>query len=428
MPALARRRAAARIPTATLRLPRLRADQYAIAVHPAKIKVVAMGRRWGKSTMGGAVVLAAAAAGQRWAWIVPQYKNARAIWRWIERTVAELRAVGAVAVSRASMAVHFPHGGLVIVYSADNPDAMRGESFNGVVLDEAARIPEEAWTDVIQPTLADYDGDAFLISTPKGKNWFWREYRRGIEGADGYASFHAPTAANPSPQIQKAAEMAKTRVSDRTYRQEWQAEFVEESGGVFRGVREAATAVPLEQPEPRRTYVMGVDWGQQEDYTVFTVLDAGSGRQVWLDRTRGISYMLQAKRLEDLARRFGVSAIVAEANAMGQPIVELLIERGLPVEPFVTTNATKRQIIDGLALALEQKRVTLIPDEVQLRELSEYTSERLPSGLIRYSAPTGEHDDTVMALALAWEAANTGLAAVSEEDAALLQSLQVYGR
>jgi len=78
----------------------------------------------------------------------------------------------------------------------------------------------------------------------------------------------------------------------------------------------------------------------------------------------------------------------------------------LPVYPFRTTNASKAAIIDGLALALEREEVRLLPHEVLLNEMLSYQAERLPSGLMRYSAPDGAHDDCVIALALAYYGAS----------------------
>ena len=65
------------------------------------------------------------------------------------------------------------------MYSGENIDSIRGEAFHLIVMDEAARLPEDVWTDAIMPTLADFDGDAVLISTPKGKNWFYNEWVAG---------------------------------------------------------------------------------------------------------------------------------------------------------------------------------------------------------------------------------------------------------
>ena len=93
--------------------------------------------------------------------------------------------------------------------------------------------------------------------------------------------------------------------------------------------------------------------------------------------------------------------IIAEPNSFGQPIIEQLSREGLPIQPFTTTNASKAQAIEALALALERGDIRILNDPV-LGELVAYQAEKLPSGLLRYGAPSGQHDDTVMALAIAW--------------------------
>jgi hypothetical protein len=91
---------------------------------------------------------------------------------------------------------------------------------------------------------------------------------------------------------------------------------------------------------------------------------------------------------------------------MGEPVIEQLIREGLPVQPFLTTNATKASAIDALTLAFERGELRILNDPVQIGELQAFEAERLPSGLTRYGAPEGMHDDTVMALALAWQSMN----------------------
>jgi phage terminase large subunit-like protein len=130
---------------------------------------------------------------------------------------------------------------------------------------------------------------------------------------------------------------------------------------------------------------------------------------VALDRFTGVDYALQVGRLKALVDRWHPDNIVAEANSMGQPIIDMLAHDGLPITPFQTTNASKAQIIDGLALALERGEVTLQDDPVLVGEMQAYEMESLPSGLIRYSAPDGMHDDTVMATAIGfWGVSDTG--------------------
>jgi hypothetical protein len=72
------------------------------------------------------------------------------------------------------------------------------------------------------------------------------------------------------------------------------------------------------------------------------------------------------------------------------------------VIPFTTTATSKERLIQGLALALEKGEIAILPDPVLIGELQAYEQDRLASGRFRYSAPPGGHDDTVIALALAW--------------------------
>jgi hypothetical protein len=256
------------------------------------------------------------------------------------------------------------------------------------------------------PTLADFDGSAILISTPKGKNWFWQEWVRGQDKNRDVASWQAPTNQNPSPQIRKAFEKARDRVTEQSFRQEWMAEFLE-GGEVFRRIREAATATPQDKAQPGHEYIIGVDLGKLNDFTVFTVIDTASNEVVYVDRFNQIDYLVQATRLQALNDRFRPYTIIVEQNNVGVPFIEMLYRLGLPVQPFTTTNATKTQAIDALAMAFERGEIRIPNDAVLIAELQAYEMERLPSGLMRYSAPAGMHDDCVMSLALAYQGATT---------------------
>ena len=388
----------------TLQLPRLRRDQTRIATSPHRVLTVAMGRRWGKTTMAGAMALSGAVKGGIVGWVAPTYSNSRPLWRFVEQSI--VREPLAVA-RRADRSVDFPSGGRLSIFTADNDIALRGEAFDLVIVDEAARIREETFTDVLLPTLADRDGHILLISTPKGRNWFWRQFITGQEGNDRTRSFTAPSSDNPLASIKRAAELARTTVSDRTYRQEWLAEFVEDGGGVFRGVLQCVREHPTE-PEPGRSYVMGVDWGRTNDATVFTVMCVEDAQVVCIESMQDTAYALQLDRLRRLHTRWQPYAILAEANSMGGPLVEALQRLELPVRSFVTTAITKPPLIDALALAIERGDIGLTNNTTLLTELQAYESERLPSGAVRYSAPGGMHDDHVISLSLAWRAVSRG--------------------
>jgi len=109
-----------------------------------------------------------------------------------------------------------------------------------------------------------------------------------------------------------------------------------------------------------------------------------------------------APRVAALSERFNRAAILAESNSIGQPNIEALQDMGLYVQGFQTTNATKAEIIQSLELSFERADIQILNDELLINELIAYQSERLPSGLVRYGAPEGMHDDAVIALALAW--------------------------
>lgn len=366
-----------------------------------------MGRRWGKTITGGYINMNVLRQHGRAAWVVPTYKNGRALWRWVSSVCAPLAQAGYMSISKSERVITTHAGGFFAVYSAENIDAIRSESFNVVIGDEAARISGEGWQDAVRPTLADADGDEILISTPKGKNWFYNEYQMGVRQENEYMSWTAPTNANPSENIRKAFDLARLRVPERTFRQEWLAEFVDD-GALFRNIYELST-LQTQEPEQGKSYVIGVDWGRVSDATVFSVLDAKGLKQVYLDRMTDTDYATQRMRLQVLSKKYNNAVVLAESNSIGQPNIEALQSMRVPVMGFVTTNSTKAEIVQALELAFENKSIRLLDNEIQKSELSSYESERLPSGLIRYNAPEGMHDDTVMALAIAWHAiAQTG--------------------
>jgi phage FluMu gp28-like protein len=365
---------------------------------PARYRVLSGGRRWGKTRLGVLECLetAGASGGRAW-WIAPSYKMGSVGWRPISRMGA---SIPGAEVKHTERMVTLPGGGTVQVRSADDPDSLRGEGLDYCVLDECAFMAERAWQEAIRPALSDRNGRALFISTPKGRNWFWRLHQRGKSDNSDWQAFSFPTSDNPYIPDHEI-EAARRDMPERIFAQEYMAQFLEDGGGVFRRVLDAVNG---ESAPEHGQYVIGCDWGRTNDATVFCVLEL-SGHVVELDRMTKTDYQTQVSRLHALWERYPGAEIIAETNAMGGPIVEALQNAGLPVTPFTTTSKSKQQIIDGLALAFERGDIHIPRDEpVLIGELQAYESKRLASGAISYSAPEGMHDDTVMALALAWSA------------------------
>ena len=381
--------------TLNVTLPTLHADQREVADHPARFKVLAAGRRWGKTRLGTLMCLDVALNGGRAWWVAPSYPMATVGWRGIKQLA---RQIPGVEWRETDRLITLPTGGTIQVRSADRPDSLRGEGLDFLIIDEAAFVREEAWTEALRPALSDRQGRAVIISTPKGRNWFWRAYQRGVSGDPEWHSWKLPTASNPFIDPAEV-EAARRMLPETIFQQEYLAEFIEDAGLVFRKVRQA-TWTPPAKPEPGRRYVMGVDWAQAHDWTVLTVID-DLRRVVAIDRFNQIAWDVQRGRLRAMADYWHVMEIWAEANSIGGPNIEALQAEGLPVRGFTTTSESKQQLMVALQLAFERGDIRIPDDPVLIAELEAFEATRLPSGRWRYEAPSGMHDDTVISLALA---------------------------
>lgn len=299
-------------------------------------------------------------------------------------------------------------GGSVAIRSTHVPDLLRGAGLDFVVLDEAAFMEARVWSDVVRPMLADRQGSAIFLSTPAGRNWFWQVYQMGLDPQQtDWMSFHFPTAANPLIAPQEL-ESIRRSTPERVFREEYLAQFIDDAGQVFRGIVASVAPGAISSPISGHRYVLGVDWGRDHDYTAVAVLDVSSGQVVALDRFREVNWAIQRQRIAQTAQHWQQALVWAESNSVGVPNIEELQRMGVRVCPFVTTARSKAPLIDALALAIERGDLALLDDEVLLAELASYSMTRLAGGGYRYSAPPGMHDDTVMALALAWHGAQQG--------------------
>lgn len=195
--------------------------QYEIAASRARFKVVVCGRRWGKTHLGVFLCLKTSLLGGMTWWVAPTYPIANIGWRLLKALVKQIPDT---TIHEADRFVELPGGGEVWIKSADNPDSLRGEGLDGVVLDEVAQIREAAWQEALRPALADKKGWALFIGTPKGKNWVWRLYQRGLRDPQ-WASFRRPTVDNPYIDPLEIEQARLDAVSEAIFKQEYEADF-----------------------------------------------------------------------------------------------------------------------------------------------------------------------------------------------------------
>lgn len=378
------------------------------------------GRRFGKDILERNYISEGLLAGEPCAWYEPNYKSVMDNWRWFTETY-----YGAIKrKSEVEKRVDLINGGFVEMWSLEDKDASRGRHYRRVVVNEAAKVPhlEYSWNNVIRITLADLYGGAVIGSTPRGFNFFKQLYDRGMDPLETeWASWKKPTTENPYIPKSEIDELRRT-LPDIVFQQEINAEFISDAGMVFRRVQDAAVLQPLAEPVHGRQYIAGVDVAASVDYTVISALDAQTREQVYIDRFNRVDYNVLEDRLEAAYKRWNMSGMVVEVNSIGQGVVDHLAGRGMNIIPFTTTSATKQEIIQALQSAFEHGLIRVLDDTVQTGELLSFESKRNPSGSFAYSAPEGMHDDTVMALALAW----SGLDAPSWGDVSDLGKVTGY--
>lgn len=148
-------------------------------------------------------------------------------------------------------------------------------------------------------------------------------------------------------------------------------------------------------------YTAGLDWGQENDYTVLDVFDMDERRQVDTMRVNKMAWASIRQRVKQVYDKWGLEYIVAEANSIGSVNIEALTDEGLAILPFDMTNENKSIIMGDLYEALHNG-FKMLDDPIHKNEFYNFTSAQLPGGKWRLAADGNGHDDTVIAAALAY--------------------------
>jgi hypothetical protein len=285
--------------------------------------------------------------------------------------------------------------------SADNPVSLLGEGLDWLIIDEAARLKPQIFEGHLSQRLIDKKGWCLMISTPRGKGWFYDAWRRGQGGDPTYQSWNL--ASWTSPFLDRALiDEERGRLPERVFRQEYGGEFLEGSGQVFRFVREAATGM-FQPPIRDERYHAGLDLAKVEDYTVLVIINSKC-EVVAVDRFHRIDWGPQIARIRTLTERYNRARTYVDTTGAGEPIYETLVKERVRVEPYQFTQQSKAAIIDNLALMLEKRQIVIPKPELWpegVDELEGFEYSVTDRGTMRSSAPSGLHDDCVIALALA---------------------------
>jgi hypothetical protein len=281
--------------------------------------------------------------------------------------------------------------------------SLRGNEATHIVVDEAAFVPESLITEIAQPMMATTRGELTLISTPNGRNHFFRFFQIGQRGELGVWSRRAPSSENPLVD-RLFLEIQRELISERAYRTEYEAEFFDSSGRVFpTDSIQACLVRALPAPEP--PFSIGIDWARYSDFTSVAVLcgDRQEARLVHLEKWNDLKWGDQVERAAGLIGQFPNARVLCDATGVGDPVLEML-QSALPDHPINGigfTSTIKRQLIDNLAFLMEQRRLSFLPNPDLMRELEHFEAQTTHSGNVRLGSAAGFHDDLVIALSLA---------------------------
>jgi hypothetical protein len=367
-----------------IELPTPHVNQKKILDAEKRFIVIMCGRRFGKSELSQILIIKQALKGGQVAYITPTYGLAQVFFERLTKVLPFKSNI-------SKLKIYCPNEGSIEFFTGERLDNLRGRKFHLVIVDEAAFIPdlEDGWNNSIRPTLTDYEGKAVFLSTPRGKNFFYSLFMK--QGENDWQSFKFSTYDNPHINPREIDE-ARIQLPEVVFEQEYMANPSENSANPFGNAFIKRCVKPI---SAQQIVCYGIDLAKSVDYTVIIGLDK-DGNVAYFDR-----FQMDWHNTKETIKRLPPAPIVVDSTGVGDPILEDLMREGVNIEGLKFTSQSKQQLMEGLASAIQQGRIGF-PEGVIVDELDVFEYQFTAHG-VRYSAPSGFHDDTVMALALAWQ-------------------------
>jgi hypothetical protein len=367
------------------------------------------------------IVVCAMTRGNRthpWWWIAPTFSQ---IAQGFKLALAFASSAGMVQASTVSPfpIIKLVNGATIEFRSWEREQNLAGTTIGGGVVDEAGLLTNEAQGIISTRRSATlgplrYIGNPGVVAGPFRRlcalgeqaaqpgsewagtfslhRWTWQDKYQALlekqpEQADAYRRF---------------VEQERLSIPDFEFRRLYEAEWTEDEAAVFRGLDACIdrSSRPLLRSDEDR-FVIGVDVAQSVDYLAAVSWGTTSRRVELRYRVRGIPYAQAAQELKALSASLGNASLVVEENGPGVALIQELQRLDVPYLPFTTTAQSKQELILNLAADVQAGRCVVADHPPLPHEMAMYRYTRGPTGLYRYSAPDGEHDDTVMAAALA---------------------------
>ena len=293
--------------------------------------------------------------------------------------------------------------GSVIQLIAANEFKKSGVGANpiGVVFSEYSVTEPDAWK-FVSPILAANGGWAVFNFTPRGKNHAWELLQKARENDKWFKE--VLTVEDTKVFTPDALEEERKSNTESFFQQEYYCAFIEGASQFFKRIHQNkySSDYPL---IGEGDFQLGVDLAKYNDWSVLTPFNLMTFIAYPQERFNQIDYNLQKAKIEAMARRFNNALIVPDSTGVGDPIVEDLKARGLNIYNegigFKFTETSRMNLLNNLAILLEQDKIKIPDDEGLISELESFQYSLSEQGKIRVKAPEGLHDDRVFSLALA---------------------------
>ena len=302
--------------------------------------------------------------------------------------------------SNGNITIRFINGSRIEFKSAESGDALRGATVDYMIIDEAAQVKKETFDSILLPTLTTRGKKCLIMSTPKGKNWFYHSYLAGMKPDQKTHKSVKFTSYDNKKNKPETLDILKSQTSEAKWEQEYMGNFVD-AGGVFQHVQELLCLAPMD-PIEGMNYYAGIDVGMLKDYTVLVIL-SDKGDMVFMDRFTGLEVDEIVDRLAKNINRYNPVYSYIETNSQGLPVMQLLNKKAKNIQGWTTTEQSKQLIINQTIAAFSNKEIRLLKNEHIERELLAFTFTLSESGKVKYGAANSFHDDIVIATCIAWE-------------------------
>lgn len=331
---------------------------------------------------------------------LPFYKQCAELFK--NKFIPYLNSIGVkYSANKSNFSINLYNGSYIQFNSVENYQGLRGATLTDLICDEFAFFRPEAYDYALSPMMDVRGRRNIFISTPRGKNHFYDFYQRGVNGVDGWLSFTGHYSQCDNEHQIKLINEKKLTMLPEVFRQEYDAEFVDKSGQVFKDIQNAFLLEDFALPTAKN--FAGIDIGMENDRTVITVINE-HGHVIYFKRFEVSEQLDPDYLVNSLLAIIGMFPNVqtyVEKN-FNPAIFTLMRKRNNKVYYFNTTNDSKTDLVTNLQYYMSaglflSPNIPILIDEMLNYEIG--TTK--VNNKFTFNAPAGCHDDCIISAALA---------------------------